>query len=82
MSYTCREIADMLTEYLEERLPPAARDDLEAHLAACPDCVAYLRQVRATARALGELAPAPVPPAIEEELVGIFRAWKRRRDGA
>lgn len=79
MSPTCRDIVEMLTDYLEERLSIAERTSLEAHLSACPACVEYLRQLRATADSLGELSVEELPPALESELVHIFRAWKRGR---
>jgi hypothetical protein len=49
MSRACVD-DDELQAYLERQLAPAARDDLEAHVAACPDCRTLLA---ATARALG-----------------------------
>jgi anti-sigma factor RsiW len=41
---TCRDIADFLLAYVDGGLSPAARDAVDAHLAVCPDCVAYLRE--------------------------------------
>ena len=48
----CRELVELLTEYLEEALPAAERARLEAHLAACDDCTAFLVQLLETIDAL------------------------------
>jgi hypothetical protein len=42
----CDEIEGRILDYLENRLPPAARPGLEAHLAGCADCQALARQLR------------------------------------
>ena len=57
---TCREIADFLLAYVDGGLSPAARDAVDAHLAVCRDCAAYLRQY------LDTIAAAPDAFADEE----------------
>ena len=79
MTYVCREVVAMMTEYLEDRLSPDERSGLEVHLATCPACVEYLRQLRLVVDTLGEVPDAPVPPEIEDQMVAIFRAWKQRQ---
>jgi predicted anti-sigma-YlaC factor YlaD len=41
---TCREAIDYLADYLDGRLPPAEHHRFDGHLAACSQCVAYLRR--------------------------------------
>jgi anti-sigma factor RsiW len=72
----CREVVELLTDYLEGVLPQAERDRVEAHLQTCPDCTAYVKQVRTTIGALGRLREETVPDAVLEELVEAFRGWK------
>ena len=52
---TCREFAEFLMAYEDGELSAAERARFDAHLAECPDCVAYLRSYRATV-ALGRKA--------------------------
>ena len=60
----CRELVELVTEYLEGRLSPTERLRFEAHLVGCSGCRAYLDQMRATLRVLGNLnAHAPTPDA-------------------
>jgi predicted anti-sigma-YlaC factor YlaD len=75
---TCRQVVELVTEYLGETMPPEDRVALEQHLLVCPPCTAYIGQVRATIQLLGALeeAKAPAPP---EELLELFRRLKARR---
>ncbi len=51
----CREVVELVSDYLEDALTPTRRARVEAHLDTCPDCTAYLAQLRATIGALGRL---------------------------
>jgi len=74
----CREVVELMTEYLEGTLSPADRARFEEHIAGCDGCTAYLAQLRTTRRALGALAEEPVPEALKEELLKVFRTWRSR----
>lgn len=73
----CRDLVEVVTDYLEGDLAAAMRARFEAHLAICSACREYVDQVRATvaaARAVGaERTVRDVPPATLE----AFRAWRR-----
>jgi len=53
----CRKAADLVTEYLEDALPPGGRARFEAHLAGCPLCAEYRRQLRITISAVRRAGP-------------------------
>jgi anti-sigma factor RsiW len=72
---SCREIVEIVTDYLEDALPPDVRLRVEVHLARCPGCLAYLDQMRETVRVLGRLSEESLDPAIHERLVHAFRGW-------
>ena len=74
---TCRELVELVTEYLEETLAPAARQRFEAHVSGCRGCRAYLEQMRLTVDALGRLTEQDVGPDAEAALRRAFRGWKR-----
>lgn len=44
----CRELVELVTAYLDEALLAHDRAGVEAHLAQCDGCTAYLEQFRAT----------------------------------
>ena len=74
---SCRELVEVITEYLEGTLPGDARERFEAHLAECPYCVNYLEQMRATIEALGELQEESLDRETRQGLVEAFRGWQR-----
>lgn len=74
---TCRELVDVITDYLEGTLPEADRVRFEEHLADCPYCATYLEQMWTTIATLGELGEDSISPGAREELLAAFRDWKR-----
>ena len=72
----CRDLVELVTNYLEGTLPERDRSRFEAHLAACPHCTQYLSQFRLTIRATGRLKEADLAPEAKEALLGAFRSWK------
>ena len=72
----CRELVQVVTDYLEGTLPEVDRTHLEAHLAECPYCEEYVAQMRELSSALGELPKEPVDPAQQERLLEAFRDWR------
>ena len=76
---TCRQVVELVTDYLEGRLPDAERDRFEAHLAGCEGCQAYLEQMRALVDELGRLPDVAPSPALEADLLAAFRDWRGGR---
>ncbi len=74
---TCKELVELVTGYLEGKLPPPDRARFEKHLALCPNCPTYLEQMRLTIRALGMLPEESIAPETRQELLQAFRDWKR-----
>jgi anti-sigma factor RsiW len=72
----CRQVVELMTDYLEGALSPVERARFEDHIAGCDGCRAYLQQLRTTRRVLGRLADEPVPAAVEKELLETFRSWR------
>jgi anti-sigma factor RsiW len=76
---TCRELVEVITDYIEGTLPGHDRRRFEQHLGDCPYCVTYLAQMRETIQALGELPEESIPPQAREELLETFRRWRAAR---
>lgn len=53
----CRELVEVVTEYLDRTLPLHRRRPVNDHLAGCDGCTQYVAQIRELLRALGEEAP-------------------------
>ena len=72
----CRELVELVTEYLDDALDPSERARVDAHLTDCDGCTTYLDQVRATVAATRGLPAEPVPPALLARLLDAFRAGR------
>ena len=70
---TCKEIVELVTEYLERALPEDTREAFEEHLGRCNGCVDYLEFLRETIRLVGTLRDESLPPDVRDELILAFR---------
>ena len=74
---TCKEIVELVTDYLEQTLVSEMRARFEEHVMECPGCQTYIEQVQQTISMLHRLAEEPTLPESKEELLEIFRNWKQ-----
>jgi anti-sigma factor RsiW len=72
----CRDVVELMTDYLDGALSPADRARFEDHISGCDGCRAYLEQLRATRSAAGRLASERVPESLQQELLNAFRDWR------
>lgn len=72
---TCAEVVEVITDYLERRMPAHDRERFEEHLSFCDGCATYLEQMRATIAATGRLRLEDFPTSLEERLLSAFRDW-------
>ena len=77
----CRQIAELLTDFLEGRLPPATRDQIAWHMDACPPCVAFLNTFRSTLKAIRRLPDLPPYPERASPADARRPAWPERPGG-
>jgi anti-sigma factor RsiW len=78
---TCRELADFIDAYLENDLASDEQHSFDAHLRACPACVAYLATYEATivmSKAAFGRDEDEVPADVPEQLVKAILASRRR----
>jgi anti-sigma factor RsiW len=75
---TCRELVEVVTDYLEGALAVGDCHRLERHLEGCRHCVRYIDQMRRTIRTLGELSVESIAPETRRELLAAFRGWRDR----
>ena len=73
---TCKELTELITDYLEDCLSQVERLRFEQHLSICSGCVAYLDQMCATIRAIGSKPALELPAAMQSNLMEAFRRWK------
>lgn len=75
---TCRELVEVVTDYLEGRMAAEQRLLFEEHIAYCTWCVTYLDQMRETIRAAGMLREDDLTPEQRDALLDVFKEWKGR----
>ena len=76
---TCKELVELVTEYLENTLLPSEVRRFEEHLKGCTGCRTYLEQFRQVVNALGRLTEDAVPEEAKQELLRVFQDWKREQ---
>ena len=74
---TCKELTEVLTDYLEGTMALEDRATLEVHIALCEGCATYVEQMRQVIRTVHELRPDEVEATAPDSLLEAFRAWKR-----
>lgn len=75
-NFTCKEVAQLITEYLEGSFTLSQRLRFQMHIGLCFACRNYLQQMKYTVTTLRQLPTEPVPPEIKEALMHKFRTWK------
>lgn len=73
---SCRELVELVTDYLEGALDRRARSRFDRHIAGCPHCTEYLAQMRETIRLTGTLTEEQLDPRARDELLAVFRTWR------
>jgi anti-sigma factor RsiW len=70
---SCKQLVELVTDYLEGQLDPTREAALDAHLAACDGCDTYVEQMRQTVIALRGLADGgEIPPRAREAVLAAF----------
>jgi anti-sigma factor RsiW len=77
-AFTCRDLVESATGYLEGALPAVERARLVQHLEECDDCELYLDQLTAVIRSVSALSAPDVPATTRVKLVARFRERRAR----
>ncbi len=78
---SCRELVELVTDYLEGRLSVEDRTRFEMHLCYCDPCRNYLQQMRQVLQAAGKLSEESMAPGARDSLLAAFRTWKAGNGG-
>ena len=71
----CRDLVELVTDYLEGALSPELHARFENHIAGCDGCTTYLEQMRETIRLTGTLREQQIAPEARAALLHAFRGW-------
>jgi anti-sigma factor RsiW len=73
---SCRELVELVTQYLEGGRSRRERGRFEAHIADCGNCTRYLQQFRETIRLTGTLRESDLSIEAAATLLAQFEAWR------
>jgi anti-sigma factor RsiW len=65
---TCRELAELLIDFVSGELSPEHQERVEQHLSDCRLCMVYVETYKTTIRLTRHLPCAPLPPELERRL--------------
>jgi predicted anti-sigma-YlaC factor YlaD len=72
----CQQAVELVTDYLEGALSRRDRRRFENHLRACPNCTAYLEQIKTTIELTGAVEPDELSPEARADLTELYRRWR------
>jgi len=74
---SCREIVELVTDYLEGDLDADTTTALVVHLDQCPGCARYVEQIRETITTLGEVSSDNLTDEAQAGLLEACKAFRR-----
>jgi anti-sigma factor RsiW len=70
----CRQIAELLGDYLDGTLPKATQELIDFHIDGCAPCVAFLNTYRGTVSAARKLPDVPIPTELKKRLLAVLKS--------
>ncbi len=70
----CRQIAELLGDYLEGALPRETTELLEWHIEGCAPCVAFLNTYRGTVDGARRLREVEIPVELRKRVLDVLRS--------
>lgn len=80
---SCRELFDLLSEYVDGELPADTCEEIEAHMQGCSPCIQFLDSFKSSIRLTREFHPreelGPMPEPLRHTLEKAYEKSLRRR---
>jgi hypothetical protein len=70
----CRQIAELLGDYLDGTLPGHTQQLIDFHIDGCPPCVAFINTYRGTIGAARTLGDVPIPAELKKRLLAVLKS--------
>lgn len=74
----CKEISDLLLDYVNQSLPPPLKRDFDRHLKICPDCVSFLNTYRKTIDTTQSVPVEAMPEKVRQTVLDFLRQRIRK----
>lgn len=75
---TCKQMTDLVCDYLTDSLDGRIKRDFEEHLRICPDCVSFLNTYRKTIALTKAVDSNDIPQAVKTNILTFLRQRMRR----
>ena len=74
----CHDVGKLLHDYIEGSLEPDVSQQLDAHLADCPGCVASVKTYKQTINLSRDLRCEDIPPKLQRKLRSFLKQKLRK----
>ncbi len=75
---TCKQMTDLVFDYVNDKLSPNAKRDFQQHLQICPDCVNFLNTYKKTVSVSRSVRPEEIPPRVRNSILNFLRGRMRK----
>ncbi len=75
---TCKQMTDLVLDYLNDTLSPTVKRDFRRHLRICPDCVGFLNTYKKTVAVTRSVKAEDIPVKVQQKLLEFLRARMRQ----
>jgi hypothetical protein len=76
---TCKQITDLVYNFLNDTLRPTVKKDFLQHLRLCPDCISFLNTYKKTVNLTRSLRAEDIPPKVRTSISDFLRRRIRKR---
>ncbi len=70
---SCKDVAQILSDYIDDELPDSEKRSIDMHLVSCKDCRNYLNTYKVTVQLVGRIPDTPMPKDFADHLEGVLR---------
>jgi len=74
---TCRDVTNLLIDFVDKSLPEMQMLTLQRHICACPPCMFYMETYHTTIEVTRALPDEPLPPEFEARLRTVLEDWQK-----
>ena len=78
---TCRQLTELLLDYVSGDLTPEQSELIDQHLEWCPPCVTYVETYRLTIRLTRQLPDKPMPEELKQRLRAVLEQIRGESPG-
>lgn len=72
----CKELVEVITDYLEGTLSERDQARFDAHILTCPPCREYVAEMRTTLQLTGRITVESISSSARDELLSAYRRMK------